>query len=119
MNRILLANAHPFTQSALALMLRTRLPDADILAATHWGELLPLAEKHRPVLVLLDRELPGCTAEQGLAALQGSCPGVKVILLGTQAATGNGDAAAFFSCLEPPERLLAVVQSALAPTLTT
>jgi DNA-binding NarL/FixJ family response regulator len=110
MNMTLLANTHPVTQAALALLLRTRLHDAEIWTAAHWYELLTLVEKRRPGVILLDGDLPGCTTAQGLALLRKIHPGVKVLLLGTQMDTATNNMTIFVSCPEPPERLLEMVR---------
>ncbi|MFZ6030658.1 MAG: hypothetical protein ACOYYS_23370 [Chloroflexota bacterium] len=101
----------------MALLLRTRLPGVMLCTADCWDELLTLAEKRRPGVILLDGDLPGCTIAQGLALLRKIHPGVKALLLGTQMDAATNDMTIFVSCLEPPERLLEMVRQQLVAIL--
>jgi hypothetical protein len=60
-------------------------------------------------VILLDWDLPGCAAQQGLAQLQAVHPSGHVILLGAYKEPEMGSAA-FISRLEPQERLVEVVR---------
>jgi two-component system response regulator DesR len=114
MTRILIADDNPSTRSALVLLLNTRLGVFEIDSSADWTSLLDLAHSRQPAAVLLDWELPGCPAAEGLAALRAAIPQGKIIALSArpearQAALQAG-ADAFIGKSDPPGRVLEVLQ---------
>ena len=121
--RVLLADDQVNVRSALRLLLAQE-PDLDVVGeATGTEELLAQAKIVHPDLVLLDWELPGLqptdpatdSGQQLLLTLHACHPGLRVIALSgrpeaCQAALAAG-ADAFVSKGDPPERLLAAVDS--------
>ena len=113
--RILLADHRSKIRFALCALLEQQ-PGVEIVGeAVDAGELLTLAETVAPDLVLLDWKLWGLVADDLLSALRKVCSGVRIIALSSrpeerQAALDAG-ADAFVSKIDPPERLLAVIDN--------
>jgi DNA-binding NarL/FixJ family response regulator len=115
MGRILLADDNAFTRSALMVLLHTRLRISEIDEAVDWDSLLDQAGRRQPGLILLDWELTGCPAADGLAELRAVAPQGKVIALSARpearlAAMQSG-VDAFVLKIEPPQRLLEAIRA--------
>jgi len=113
--RILLADDEPKVRFALRALLQ-RQPGLTVLGeAIDAQHLLAQTEGTYPDLVLLDWELPGLASVDLLSALRGVYPDVVVIALsgrpGARRAALNAGADAFVSKGDPPERLLAAIDS--------
>ena len=115
--RILLADDQMKVRSALLLLL-AQINGLQIVgeAADATSVLQTVAQK-QPDLVLLDWELPGLLPEQLLRLLWYERPSLKIIAMSSrpeaeQAALTAG-AHAFLSKSEPPDQVLAIIQSLL------
>ncbi len=113
--RILLADHRSKIRFALRTLLEQQ-PGVEIVGeAVDAGELLTLAETVAPDLVLLDWKLWDLVAVDLLPALRKVCPGVTVIALSgrpeERRAALDAGADAFVSKIDPPERLLAVIDN--------
>lgn len=113
--RVLIADDQPQVRSALRLLLRVKLGAATVGEASNLEQALELVGVERPDLVLLDWELPTQGGAAALARLRAAHPGLAVIALSSRlearrAALAAG-ADAFVSKGEPPERLMASVDS--------
>ena len=111
---LLLADDDAATCSALALLIHTRLGVSRIVTAHDWDQLLELARTELPEVILLDWELPGCPAGEGLAALRVIAPRGEIIAMSArpeaqQEALQSG-VDAFIAKSVPPERVLDVIQ---------
>ena len=117
--RILIADDESNARYALRALVEEQ-PQWEVVAdAADAGELLAQARATCPDLVLLDWELPEWSGAALLDALHGACPGAYVIALSgrpeaRQSALAAG-ADAFVSKVDPPERLLAAIESAEQP----
>jgi len=115
MGHILLADDNASTRSALVVLLHTRLGISEIDEAVDWDSLLDQAGHRQPGLILLDWELTGCPAAEGLANLRAVAPQGKVIALSArpeaQSAALQSGVDAFVLKAEPPQRLLEVVRA--------
>jgi DNA-binding NarL/FixJ family response regulator len=111
--RILLADDQPRIRFALRVLLE-RQPGLKVVGeAVAAEDLLAQAESTRPDLVLLGWELPGLAAAGSLSALRRIRPDLSVIALSgrpeaRRAALAAG-ADAFVSKIDPPDRLLTVI----------
>jgi DNA-binding NarL/FixJ family response regulator len=114
--RILLADNQAKVVYALRVLLLQQ-PGLEIVGtAANAAELLSMTRALRPDMVLLHWNLQGMPAVDLLRALQGICPGSYVIALSAQLEARRASLAAgadVFVCkMDPPERLLAAIQSA-------
>ena len=113
--RVFIADDQPHVRSAILLLLRQEPGVAVVGEAGDTQGALALVAGQQPDLVLLDWELPGRGGAATLSRLQSARPGLMVIALSgrpeaRQAALDAG-ADLFVSKGEPPERLLAAVES--------
>ena len=114
--RILLAESHPRVRFALRALLGEQ-PGLQIVGeAAHGQDLLVQTEAACPDLVLLSWGLPGPKGDDLLPALRSVCDDLCVIVLSgrpeARQAILDAGANAFISKVEPPERLLAAIESA-------
>jgi DNA-binding NarL/FixJ family response regulator len=113
--RILVADSQSKVRHALCVLLRQQ-PGLEIVGeAASALELLTQTEKCCPDLILLHWRLQDLAAFDLLPALQRMRPGLHLIVLSArreacQAALGAG-ADAFVCKMDPPDRLLAAVQT--------
>jgi len=113
--RILVADNQAKVRHALRVLLM-RQPGLEVVGeAASAGEVLAQVQVARPDLVLLHWRLREESASDLLGALRGACPGLCVIALSArpelcQAALTEG-ADDFVSKVDPPERLLAAINS--------
>ncbi len=113
--RILLADHRPKVRFALRVLL-TQRPGLEIAAeAVDAEDLLVQIESVCPDLVLLDWKLPGLPVTGLLLTLRKTCPKACVIILSgrpeVRRAALDAGADAFVSKVDPPERLLAVIDN--------
>ncbi|MFF5227448.1 response regulator transcription factor [Dactylosporangium sp. NPDC000521] len=83
MIRVLLAEDQGMMRGALALLLDLE-PDIEVVAQVATGnEIVPVAERVRPDVALLDIEMPGGDGITAAAQLRGRVPGCRVLILTT------------------------------------
>ena len=112
--RILLADHHNQLRRALGSLIKVKTEYVVVGEARDWGELLSMATQTQPDVVLMDWELPGLAADNGLARLQNSncCP--KLIIMSShfeikeQVLEAGADD--FVSKGDSPEKLLEALQ---------
>lgn len=117
--RILIADDRSQVRSALRLLLREESGAIVVGEASDLEQTLELVSTERPDLVLLDWELPTRDGVTPLKKLRTAHPGLVVIALSgrpeaRQAALTAG-VDAFVSKGDPPEQLLACVESYCRP----
>ena len=119
--RILLADEQERVRYGLRVLLRQQPRWKVIGEAENARDLLALAEVLEPDLVLLDWGLPGMKPEAALASLRGKRRCVPVIVISGQNevkdAAINAGATAFFSKTNPPDQLMAAIQSMMKLTV--
>jgi DNA-binding NarL/FixJ family response regulator len=111
--QILVADDQAEVRSALRLLLEQE-PGIEIAGeAGDSAAMLAFAIAAAPDLLLLDWELPGCSAEHSLSILRSHCPQTTVIALSGRLGAREAAMAAgvdeFISKAEPPERLLRTI----------
>ncbi len=116
--RVLLADGQRKVCSALRLLLEQEPGLSVVGEVTDMDSLLAELDETRPDLLLLDWGLPGlCTADLP-AALSACYPRPKVVVLSVrpeeQCAALAAGADAFVSKCNPPERLLAALETCCA-----
>lgn len=114
--RVLVADSLSRVRYALAVLLRQR-PGLELVGeASDSEDLLAKAGASGPDVVLLDWKLRGLPAEDRLRALRQCCPGVHVIVLSDRPELRRdvlqAGADAFVSKVDPPDRLVAAIESA-------
>jgi DNA-binding NarL/FixJ family response regulator len=114
--RILLAESRPRVRFALRALLGER-PGLQIVGeAAHGQDLLAQIKAACPDLVLLSWGLPGLAGADLLPALRSACDDLYVIVLSgrpeARQAILDAGANGYISKVEPPERLLAAIESA-------
>jgi two-component system response regulator DesR len=83
MIRVLLAEDQGMMRGALALLLDLE-PDLEVVAQVATGDqIVPVAERVRPDVALLDIEMPGGDGITATAQLRRRLPGCKVLILTT------------------------------------
>ncbi|WP_327009370.1 response regulator transcription factor [Dactylosporangium sp. NBC_01737] len=83
MIRVLLAEDQGMMRGALALLLGLE-PDLEVVAQVATGDqIVPVAERVRPDVALLDIEMPGGDGITATAQLRRRLPGCKVLILTT------------------------------------
>ncbi|MEV4136238.1 response regulator transcription factor [Dactylosporangium sp. NPDC049742] len=83
MIRVLLAEDQGMMRGALALLLDLE-PDIEVVAQVATGdEIVPVAERVRPDVALLDIEMPGGDGITAAARLRDRVPGCRVLILTT------------------------------------
>lgn len=108
--RIILADHHAQPLWALKTLLEEE-PEFDLVGeAANAQDLLSLAEKSRPDLVLVDRELPGDRIQDLVAALHALKPSPIIIVMSSEIASGRlvlrAGADAFVSKVDDPTWLV-------------
>jgi DNA-binding NarL/FixJ family response regulator len=94
--RVLIADDHPVVRAGLSLMLQTE-PDIVVVGEAADGpEALALAEQLRPVVLLLDLEMPGMDGVEVLRHLRVAAPEVAVVV---------------FTVFDTDERILAALRA--------
>jgi len=81
--RIALIDDHLFLRLGLASMLESQSDMQVVAEAGSAEEALPICEKQRPDIVLMDLRMPGMSGVECTAALRHSVPETKVIVLTT------------------------------------
>lgn len=108
--QVLLADDQAKVRSAVRLLLEQDATIEVVGEAVDATGLIDWLNVLCPDLVLLDWELPGASAEELLAAIQGSCAHAQVIAMSgipeARQAALNAGADGFVSKGDPPERLL-------------
>jgi len=115
--RILLADNLPKVRFALRVLLEQQ-PGLEVVGeAADAQDLLAQVQATAPDLVLLHWRLPGLTAADLLSTLREAFSSLLVIVLSAQSEARHAALAAgadaFVSKADPPEQLLAAVQSVL------
>jgi DNA-binding NarL/FixJ family response regulator len=113
--RILLAENRSRVRFALRSLLEEQPGIVVIGEVSDGQDLIAQAEADCPDLVLIDWDLPGIEEDDLLPALREICPDLTVIILSSRpevkgAALAAG-AQAFVSKADPPDQLLAAIQS--------
>jgi DNA-binding NarL/FixJ family response regulator len=113
--RVLLADDQPKVRLALRVLLRLQ-PDLKIVGeAIDAEDLLTQTASTSPDLVLLGWELPSLATAGAVSPLRTLCPDLSVIALSgrpeSRPAALAAGADAFVSKIEPPERLLAIIDT--------
>jgi DNA-binding NarL/FixJ family response regulator len=110
--RVLIADDHPLTRSALAALLAGNGFNV-VGEAEDGGEAVVEARRLQPDLVLLDLSMPNVDGLAALPQLREAAPNCEVVVLtasGTEAnllAAIRGGAAGYLLKTEPPDRLIA------------
>lgn len=114
--RVVLADDHPLVLEGLQAMLRAEA-DIEVLAAVTDGEgLLPIVERMRPDVVVLDLQMPGLSGWDCLRRIREASPGTRVLIL---TAFGDGEfiqmaieqeADGFVLKTEPPQQTLSAIR---------
>ncbi|WP_164014442.1 response regulator [Pyxidicoccus trucidator] len=85
--RVLLADDHKLVRAGLRALLES-LPDVTVLAESGDGqEVMELAERLRPDVLLLDISLPGLNGIEVARRLARQCPATRVLILSMHTAT--------------------------------
>lgn len=117
--RILVAESRPEVRSALRLLIEQDEVMVVTTEAAKVEELLRQVRIACPDVVLLDCDLPGIRVSEVMPQLRSICPAVQVVALCTRpemrGAVLSAGADAFVCKTEPPERLLAILQSSIGP----
>jgi two-component system nitrate/nitrite response regulator NarL len=113
--QILLADSQPKVRFALRVLLE-RQPGLEVLGeAAEAKELLALAGRVCPGLVLLDWGLPGQKPGETVASLRRLCPSLAIVVLSGRPELRSAALAAgaddFVSKADPPECLLSALDS--------
>ncbi|HXF68287.1 MAG TPA: response regulator transcription factor [Thermoflexus sp.] len=86
--RVVLADDHPLVLEGLQALLQAE-EDIEVLeAVTDGAELIPIVERHRPDVVVLDLQMPGLSGWDCLEAIRRASPGTRVLIL---TAFGDGE----------------------------
>jgi DNA-binding NarL/FixJ family response regulator len=81
LTRVLVADDHPIVIRGLAALL-AGMPDMSLVAtATSGAEALELSREHRPDLVVMDAEMPGCDGMTATRRLREELPDTRVLVL--------------------------------------
>lgn len=109
--KILIADDHPLVREALCLTVRRVAADAHVLEASDFDTAHAACEMHSPDLALLDLNMPGMHALDGLRRLRAQFPAMAMIVASAQedaptirAVLGSG-ANGFFPKSSSPELL--------------
>ena len=113
---ILLADDQPRVRSAIRLLLEQQTEAYIVEEVANARELVNHVGNYCPDVLLLDWELPDLTSEKLLAIVRTFCPELFVIVLDSKPQTRQvaleAGASEFVSKNDPPEYLLAAIQSA-------
>jgi DNA-binding NarL/FixJ family response regulator len=114
--RVVLADDHPLVLEGLRAMLRAEEDMEVVAAVTDGAELIPIVERHRPDVVVLDLQMPGLSGWDCLEAIRRASPGTRVLIL---TAFGDGEfiqmaiereADGFVLKTEPPQQTLTAIR---------
>ncbi len=83
--RVLLADDHALVRAGIRALLEGLEGVAVVAEAGNGGEVLELARKHRPDVVLLDISMPGTGGLEASAQLKQELPEVRVVMLSMHA----------------------------------
>ena len=83
--RVLLADDHALVRAGIRALLEGLEGVAVVAEAGNGGEVLELARKHRPDVVLLDISMPGLGGLEASAQLKQELPEVRVVMLSMHA----------------------------------
>jgi DNA-binding NarL/FixJ family response regulator len=83
--RVLLADDHALVRAGIRALLEGLEGVAVVAEAGNGGEVLELARKHRPDVVLLDISMPGIGGLEASAQLKQELPQVRVVMLSMHA----------------------------------
>jgi len=83
--RVLLADDHALVRAGIRALLESLEGIAVVAEAGNGGEVLELARKHRPDIVLLDISMPGIGGLEASAQLKQELPEVRVVMLSMHA----------------------------------
>jgi DNA-binding NarL/FixJ family response regulator len=83
--RVLLADDHALVRAGIRALLEGLEGVAVVAEAGNGGEVLELARKHRPDVVLLDISMPGIGGLEASAQLKQEIPEVRVVMLSMHA----------------------------------
>jgi DNA-binding NarL/FixJ family response regulator len=115
---VLVAEAHPVTQAGIYTFLE-KTPDLKPVAKTAAGqEVLELARKYQPDIILLDLKIPGPSPIKLVTKLHQQYPNIKVLALSADCADTNfrelADAglSGIVNEAEPPEKIVEAIRAA-------
>jgi len=83
--RVLLADDHALVRAGIRALLEGLEGVVVVAEAGNGGEVLELARKHRPDIVLLDISMPGIGGLEASAQLKQELPEVRVVMLSMHA----------------------------------
>jgi DNA-binding NarL/FixJ family response regulator len=113
--RILLADDQTRVRFALRVLLERQPGLAVVGEATNSRDLLDQINATHPDTILLDWELPGLAPSRAISSLRRAYPSLTVIALSGRSevrhAAEAAGASAFVSKTDPPECLLAAIES--------
>jgi DNA-binding NarL/FixJ family response regulator len=114
---ILLVDAHALVRAGLCVLLE-RISGVKVVAETGDGrEVLSLAARHQPQIVLLDDGLPEVNAFEIVVELLANHPNVRVVILSAQdseedaAAAIRAGATGYLHKSAPPEELVRALEA--------
>jgi DNA-binding NarL/FixJ family response regulator len=113
--RILIADDHPLTRSALTGLLEQH-GFSVVAEASDGAEAIDRARELRPDIVLLDLTMPGMGGLEALPRIRAAAPDCEVVVLTASGTEGNllaairGGAAGYLLKTEPPERIAEFLQ---------
>lgn len=116
MIRILIADPHATSRKALALLLRRRLEEVELVEAGDVEKLIRILADAPPDLLLLDWKLYGSPAPETCRLLHKAYRKLKIVLLSVDpddATTAKAVGAAFVYKGASPDELLAVLKPLL------
>jgi DNA-binding NarL/FixJ family response regulator len=91
--KVLLADDHPLVLVGLRRMLEEHDGIEVVGQASHASELVALAQRRRPDIVLTDLRMPGAGGVDFIAELREKCPEVKIVVLSASADRATVDGA--------------------------
>jgi DNA-binding NarL/FixJ family response regulator len=112
--RVFIADDQPKVRFALRVLLENK-PNMEIVGeADEAGELLSQVTKASPGVIILDWLLPGLPEIGSIASLRDVCPDIFIVALSGRPELGqealNDGADAFVSKIDPPDRLLEILE---------
>jgi DNA-binding NarL/FixJ family response regulator len=127
--RVLVADDHPIVRSGIVALLQTA-EDVEVVGEAATGlEVVELATRLEPDLVLMDLRMPGIDGDEATARILAALPGVRVLILTTYESDDSiltaieAGASGYLLKAAPQEEILAGVRSvvrgevALAPSI--
>tara|TARA_R110002095_G_scaffold145253_1_gene125678 strand:- start:1295 stop:2128 length:834 start_codon:yes stop_codon:yes gene_type:complete len=83
--KLLIADDHPLFREAIADVIRSRYPDAEILQSENLEAAAELAAQHDDLdLILLDLNMPGMHGLNGLMQLRNESPSIPVVIISAE-----------------------------------